>query len=275
VQYLSIILLSLFICSCSKNETSVMDSYGVNRSDKAGHPILKPDFSNLQDPKRDDIKVSDEAKEALLAIYGGFKWKDERLMEFLKSDTGYVTPAFEKHFIENGTDKLLVIGIISTDTDPIDACHACVPLIGGAIFVKQNSKWIVESQNRVFGWGGPFGAVGDTEIVQIGKEKTGILIRNSDMHQGYENLDIRLFVTYQGRIVESLNDGFPESPTMGACEKIDAPDPSFDIKFEPVKDSDYFDVVTRAQFNEGNCEKFERKDITTRYRLSEDQYDPI
>jgi hypothetical protein len=37
----------------------------------------------------------------------------------------------------------------------------------------------------------------------------------------------------------------------GACENVNKLPQSFDIKFESVNNSEYFDIVTRSQFNDG------------------------
>jgi Domain of unknown function (DUF4424) len=37
----------------------------------------------------------------------------------------------------------------------------------------------------------------------------------------------------------------------GACENVNKLPQSFDIKFESVNNSEYIDIVTRSQFNDG------------------------
>src|ERR1039457_6313575 len=143
-------------------------------------------------PKAKVFKVPDDVKTAIIDLYGGTKWKDKRLSEFLKVDTGYVNLQYWKKFSEGGSEKLLVIGSIADTKEPITDYHAYAPLMGGAIFRKLNSKWIVESENRIIGWGGGFGDVGQIDVVQVGRDKHGVSIREWDMHQGYEYIGTRI-----------------------------------------------------------------------------------
>lgn len=267
------IALILILGACSDKE-SYQKKPILSPSTSSGANAPKMDFSFIETPKRVDIKVSEEAQKALIDLYGGTTYYDKRLFKYFKNATGYVTPVFERKFSEGGKEKLLVVGVITTSEERIDSCHACVPVIGGAIFIKQGSKWVVESEQKIIGWGGPYGSEGDISVVQIGKNKYGVSIRDTDMSQGYESLGIRLLVPYNGKLVEALQDGFSESPSEGACDPNPLPQ-SFDVKFVPVNNAEYFDIVTRAKFNEGNCEHYVRQNKVKRYRFHNGTYEPI
>lgn len=290
-----IIALFLLLCACSNKEDSETKSEekksdsdvsskiltdtlfsGPGQNATASNPTIARDkWSAIDTPKNNDFNVSDEAKEALLALYGGLKWEDKRLIEYCEYQTGYITPAFESRFTEGGTEKLLAIGIIAPEEGSISACHACVPLIGGAIFVKQGAKWVVESEDKIIGWGGPYGTTGDIRIVRIGNDKFGVLIKVNDMHQGYEDIRYRILVPKNGRLILALDIGFSEQPSEGACEDVTNLLQSIDLNFEPTDDSEYFDITARFQFNDGDCKHIVRKDETLRYRLKDGEYKQI
>lgn len=274
MRILPIVLVAVFFCSCTEKENSISDSTQEMRN-VASDLAAAQKQSNNANPVINKFHISDEAKGALLDLYGGIQLNDKRLVEYINVETAYVIPVFEKHFISEGSEKLLVLGVLSETDGAIQDCHACTPLLGGAVFSKQGQKWVVENEQKIIGWGGPFGTLGDIDIVLTGKNKYGVAIRVSDMHQGYENMFVRVFVPYNGKLVEALGDGFAESPSENACENINIQPQSFDVKFEPANDADYFDLVTRSQFNEGDCEHFVRKDITIRYRFNNGKYLPV
>jgi hypothetical protein len=219
-------------------------------------------------------KVSDDASKAFAGVYGGSKWEDKVLEKYFKGKTtGYVTPKFEEKFTEDGKEKLLVLGYITPE--PIDnyGCHACVPLLGGAIFLKQGSGWIPESVNKIIGWGDPL-EIGRFGIVLIGPKKYGVAMYISDAHQGYEDVRAEILVPHEGNLNVALDAGYIEKPGEAACmDNKDAVSPqSVDMKFETVNNSDYYDAVVQVQYNDGTCEKFVRQDKTTRYRLRDGKY---
>ena len=283
MQNLHIIVLIIFLCSCSGKEDSVMDSpHGKQNVDSATTGVSSRDspapqnpWPNISTSASDAAKVSDEAKKALIGIYGNSIFIDKRLVKFLKVDTGYVTPVFEQTFTEGGNKKLLVVGVISDAEKPMPACHACVPVIGGAIFIKLRDRWVVESEQKVIGWGGPFASEGQISLVHIGKDKYGVSIRNSDMHQGFEYSGVRILVPRNGNLDLALDVSFTDKPSEGACEFSNKLPQSLDVKFEPANRNGYFDAVIRMQYNDGDCNKSVRYDKTTRYILRDGKYDPV
>lgn len=221
------------------------------------------------------IKVSDDASKAFSGIYGGLKWNDGNLAKYFQGKTtGYVTPKFEEKFTEGGKEKLLVLGYITPE--PIDNyfCHACVPLLGGAIFLKQGSGWVAESVNKIIGWGDPV-ETGRFGIILIGPKKYAVAMYIADAHQGYEDARVEILVPHDGKLEVALNTGYTEKPGDAACTNVPMSPQKVDVRFEPGKDSDYFDALVQLQFNEGTCEKFVRQDKTTRYRFHNGRYQPV
>jgi hypothetical protein len=223
-------------------------------------------------------KITDDASKALASLYGGLVWKDKILAKYFGGKTtGYLIPVFEKRFTEGETEKYLVLGHITPEPTETYVCHACTPLIGGAIFVKQGSKWVVESKQKIIGWGAGL-AQDDISIEKNGPVKYGVLIRIDDAHQGYEDRRERLLVPNQKNLDVALEVGYVEKPGPAACLEgnIDFPAQSVEIKFEQGNNAEYFDAVVHVEYNEGVCDKENiRINKTTRYQYHKGKYIPI
>lgn len=222
-------------------------------------------------------KVSDEAKDALINLYGGVTWKSKNIGEFFKGKKkGYISPKFEGRFTEGGRNKLLVLGYITPA--PIESyfCHACLPLIGGAIFRQKDSRWVVEAAQKIIGWGDVF-ETGNFDLIQIGPDKYGVLIHVSDSHQGYEDSKFEILVPYNGHITIALDAGYIEKPGPAACidDNINMPQQDLKIKFEAGKRPEYFDVIVQAKYNDGNCQGWTRKAEIKRYQFNNGKFKPI
>jgi hypothetical protein len=222
-------------------------------------------------------KVSVEAKDAFLNLYGGETWADKIIGDYFKDKTeGYISPKFEGRFTEGGINKLLVLGYITPEPADGYFCHACVPLIGGAIFQKQDLKWVVESVQKIIGRGDVV-ETGDFNLVQIGPDKYGISIHITDAHQGYEDNRFEILVPYQGSLKIALDAGYIEKPGPAACIDGHAALHNQDVslKFEPGKNPEYFDAVVRVRYNDGECKHWTRKEETKHYQLHDGKFEPI
>lgn len=227
-----------------------------------------------------DGKISSDASKALAELYGGLVWRDSSLSQYFKEEeVGYVAPMFEKRFTEEDVEKLAVIGHITPGPTDDYHCHACSRLVGGAIFRRQGSDWIVESSQMIIGWGG---SLSDEviNVVKIGPTKRGISIRVSDVNHGYEFLREEILVPRQGRLDTALNVGYKGQPGPAACldEGISLPNQGLDIRFEPGSDPEYFEAVAHLEYNEGKCSQEDSwiaHKETTRYLLQDGKYRPI
>lgn len=220
-------------------------------------------------------KISVEAKDAFLNLYGGAIWTDKSIGDYFKDKTeGYISPKFEGRFIEGGINKLLVLGYITPDEDYF--CHACVPLVGGAVFQKQESKLVVESAQKIIGWGDVL-ETGTYELVQIGPDKYGVSIHITDAHQGYQDNKFEILVSYQGKLNIALDAGYVERPGDAACidDNVELPKQDLSLKFEPGKNPEYFDAIVRARYNDGACQHWVRKEETRRYQFHDGKFEPI
>jgi hypothetical protein len=264
-KLLWLLLIALAACS-EKNPSDVKSKHSkVLEAKSATNALLIRD------------KVSPEAKDALLNLYGGGVWVDKNLGGFFKDKTeGYVTPKFEGRFVEGGISKLLVLGYITPEPGEDYQCHECVPLIGGAIFQRQESKWVVESAQKIIGRGDVL-ETGEFRLIQIGPEKYGVSIHITDAHQGYEDDRFVVLVPYQGNLNVALDAGFIEKPGDAAFTESNVAllKQDLNIKFELGKNSEYFDAVVRARYNDGDSQHWVRKDETKRYQFRDGKFEPI
>jgi hypothetical protein len=222
-------------------------------------------------------KISSDANKAFTDIYGGLIWNDKILAQYFQGKTiGYLAPVFEERFTEGGLEKLLVLGRITPEPTESYFCHACYPLLGGAIFHKQGSLWVVESAKKIIGWGGSL-SPDVISIFKIGPTKYGVSIRFFDVHQGYEVLKEMILVPNQGHLDVVLDVGYSDKPGPGVCleDNINLPNQNVDIKFEPGINPEYFDAVVHIEYNDGACGhkvKWVAHKETTRYQFKKGRY---
>jgi hypothetical protein len=301
MRILTITILVILLGACSEKDHSVGDAKHAERSAARATSVTTPSSSvvgassplatNVANTPQDadrvwvrlsattevggDKKVSADAKKVFAELYGGSVWKDEALAQYFKDkNSGYLAPIFEERFTEGGLEKLLVLGHIAPEPIEEYFCHACVPLLGGAIFLRQGTGWVVESAQKIIGWGDAFGG-GRFSVIPIGPAKYGVAIRSSDAHQGYEDLRGSILVPDHGKLNVALTVGYSERPGPGACLDVGLLPQGVNITFEPVGNSSYFDAVVQVQYNDGNCEHSVRVEKTVRYRFLNGKYEPI
>ncbi len=226
---------------------------------------------NLWSEDRKVIKDPFNVNEALLLLYGGNTWTNSNLSGYFEGrSTGYISLAFESSYTENNQEKHVVISHITPE--PVDdfKCHACSPAIGGAVFVKVNDGWMLESEKKIIGWSSwSYGE--EMRLVKIGSEKYGVMLSIMDVAQGYETKFIKLIVPYNGELNMALSVGFIEKPGSGACGKR-AHEQKVELNFDRTSDSDYFDVVAYITRNEGSCQKLSVHHEADHYRFVRGKY---
>lgn len=273
-----LLILLVTLTACSEKDSSHVNSKHVKASvaKSATQGTSKVKVRNISMPLVRN-KVSVEANEAFLSFYKGTSWAGESTDKYFNERTEYVSLKFEGRFTEGGINKLLVIWYLTPS--PLDdfLCHACVPLIGGAIFKQQDSKWIVESAQKIIGWGDVL-ETGDFNLVQIGPDKYGVSIHITDAHQGYEDDRFEILVPYKGSLITALVDGFYEKPGDAAYiegNNVELLPQDLSIKFVPGKNPEFYDAVVRARYNDGDSQKLVRKDQTNRYQFHDGKFEPI
>jgi hypothetical protein len=197
-------------------------------------------------------------------------WRNISMPEDLKKyypedKDGEVFVAFEAKYEESGIEKYVLV----TQTRPANvlsySCHQCAPLIGCFVFRKSNNSWIEENQNRYVGIIGKWGWINkktidrlrkDTvELIKVGPEKHGVLIRGDDVGQGYENYYFYLIVPHKDSLRVSLRAGI-EGAGPGACSDLAAKNrQKISLAFDKNDESEYYGVTVIKQWNKGPCKK--------------------
>lgn len=220
------------------------------------------------------LKDPFDANDALVLLYGGKTWTHANLKKYFDGrSTGYISLAFDASYMENNQEKHIVISHITPNPADDYHCHACTPLVGGAVYVKSKEGWSMESESKIIGWGSSLGEA--ISLDKIGPERYGIFLAIDDAHQGYETKYINLIIPYQGALDIALQVGFTEKPGPGACGKA-AQAQKVGINFVKARDSEYFDVVANIKRNGGRCRKsmpVYRK--TARYKFVNGKYEPL
>lgn len=205
------------------------------------------------------------------------------LKQYWREKCGEVYVAFEGRYKESGVDKYILITQTRPYGDETFSCHACDPLIGGIVFARQGNRWVMESHNKYIAVIGKWGWLTrnpydddhhpDTvQLVEIGPEKHGVLIRFWDMYQGYEVYGIRLIVPYKNLLQVSLGDGF-EGAGEGACpDKAAKNKQSIDLTFDEKDKGEFYSVKVVKRWNKGLCEKIKSVKETTKYKFADGVY---
>ena len=182
-------------------------------------------------------------------------------------NTGLVFVAFEGKYTENGIQKYI---ILTQTVESEDAtCHACAPIVGGAVFARYDNRWILESENKyiaVMGnWGWmvlPDGVSTETfppdssvDLIKIGPDKHGIYYKGSDFNRGTIFEYIHLIVPYKNTIIDSLDIVLEIPEGSYDCEdnQFAENDLGIHLVHKTNEASDYYDFTVVKQMNEGSC----------------------
>lgn len=120
-------------------------------------------------------------------------------------------------------------------------------------------------------------------LEKIGRDKFGLILAGSDVHQGYETEYRDLIIPINGSLQIALDAGYYEKPGSRECGD-DTPSQYMKMTSDTSQNSDYFDVLTEMQFNEKQrqgrppddsdnpCGKIIVHHDTARYRFKEGRY---
>lgn len=180
------------------------------------------------------------------------------LASFHRGDKIAVRPFWIGITSENGTRKVVLL-FYSVPLEEFQSapagqrrfdCHACVPLVGAAVFLHTGGQWAVESSrtavSRAGGWGQPPGRV---RIINIGPRHIGIEMIDSDSSQGQTTETVRLLIPWREKINEALSRTIADDD-KGICGDHDSL-PCYAnrvrLKFVPGANPDYYDLtLTRS-----------------------------
>lgn len=207
-------------------------------------------------------------------------------------DGPFIEPLFDQAFIEDGVERHVVIATLTPRPRSQYSCHACPPVIGGAVFRRDGDVWRLESAGpeieRAHAWFD--GVHGDLSLIRIGTQRYALLHRNNDKGGGYESRATSLIFGRDGVLANRFTARIPEgggtTPGPGACP---VPDIGLDVvvvESDPPGDDGLFDLVADATWNEARCVSAQLDDgpgITasgescrkrTRYRFVDGEYQP-
>jgi hypothetical protein len=269
--------------------TAILASLVLAGPTPAAHPETETSasFEGAFDPQAAlTLLYGAETPPDIPGHYGAKSWRDhktlrlwrnvevpERFAKYYPSEpTGEVYVAFDAPYSEEGIQKHIVI----TATMPPGghACHACAPLIGGAVFSQSGEQWVVEAVNKYIAVMGKNGETDGESIslAKIGPSRYGVLFQGDDVHQGYMSNYVSLIVPDGQSLVEALSF-FVEGPTEatlhegticgpnvpGGCIDITKKnhgrykEPRIDVRFlTRDRGRAYYPVETLIEYNDGD-----------------------
>src|SRR5206468_3408423 len=93
-----------------------------------------------------------------------------------------VRPFFSQPFREGDAEKRFLLTQMVPRGESDYQCHACSPLVGGAIFVHRNGTWIPEREQLAIAQYGGWGEVPKApKLVRIGPAKMGVLLEEGNV----------------------------------------------------------------------------------------------
>lgn len=194
-------------------------------------------------------------------------WRDirvpDRLARYFDSiPKGEVSVIFDAPYRQDNSGKHIII----TATVPAGEhyeCHACAPLIGGAVFRRSGKRWVLEAENKYITVTGKFGST-DREVIRlakIGSSRYGVIFQGDDVHQGYISNYVSLIVPYGKSLVEALQF-FIEGPGSAACPDntgegfINFEEQGIDVRYiKGESQISYYDIETIVRYNSGPCDQ--------------------
>ena len=214
-------------------------------------------------------------------------WQNVRVPEplanyFDSMPRGKVSVIFDAPFRQNNFEKHMII----TATVPAGEhyeCHACAPLIGGAVFRRSGRRWVLEADNKYITVTGKFGST-DREVIRfakIGPSRYGVIFQGDDVHQGYISNYVSLIVPYGKSLVQAL-EFFVEGPGDAACPDNAGEDfgnfeePGIDVRYvKGESQTSYYDIETIVRYNSGPCGQVKAVKEVRYFRFIDGKYERI
>jgi serine/threonine protein kinase len=234
---------------------------------------------------------------ALALVYGSYdapkkyvKWKitkedlnrlspEDRSTAIDAGMTVYTAANLVAPFTEAGVQKRFLI----TETVPAHYdCHACAPLIGGAVFSQQGNDWQLDAENRFVTVMGGWGTAPKGKLAKIGPERYAIVFHPGGTGQGITEEAVSIMGEVQDTVKELLTILEYAGDNAGACgegggEEGMSPCWKFSSKmdFEPGAKPDYFDIkVTTTGTKEDDNGKIRKANAVKKYVFVEGKYMP-
>lgn len=163
---------------------------------------------------------------------------------YFEERKGLVKAIFFNPYREDGKNKIFLLTKTIPTNIPFD-CHACLPLIGAAIFVQKRGHWEIEAQNQFIMYDGEYGELPIVKLIEIGKNKFGISLEFS--HVAIANRELNIFVPYKNSIMNAHNE-ITYYENFSECEfarKIPCEAYTADVTFDKSMKSDFYGLKVK------------------------------
>lgn len=233
-------------------------------------PAALADYSHTN-PKIASEKVSEgkakrtipgefDKRKALALIYpnydeleaGDIRWKpdgpeQDKLKEMLSEEveTVDIHVTLAEPFQQGGIDRYILI----TETVPSEldyTCHACAPVIGGAIFSKVGNKWQLDVEHKYITKMGSYGRAPEGKLVKIGSDKHGVLFREFDMHGGVGEVEYAVLISEVERSLKEVISTSTNFLSQRNCVEVEVLETCYSynskLEFVPGSNPSYFDL---------------------------------
>lgn len=282
-------LASVFFVRWVTNRKAVENVPVQSASTGPDHPVTQTKAADV--PTRKYFSGDFNIGKALELIYGSYdyqkkyaKWKltaDDLRKSHLDTQGSGITPGtvytnanFFQSFTQSGVQRYFLI----TDTVPARYdCHACAPMIGGAVFSQVGNNWQVEAENKIISTMGSFGSAPKGKLMKIGADRHGAMFEAGGMGQGISN-EVAVLIADVGETLREvlIVDEFG-GDNGGACGEGLAACYSFSSKLEFVAGAnpDYYDArVTTTGTKEDKDGNVRRVNTVKKYAFVNGKYMP-
>lgn len=203
------------------------------------------------------FKPSLSEEQALTMIYGNYVptnkssiWVNipfpdkQDTSNYFEEKKGLVKAIFFESYREDGKHKIFLLTKTIPTNIPFD-CHACLPLIGAAIFVKKRAHWEIESQNQFIMYDGEYGELPIMKLIEIGKDKFGLSLEFE--HATARDRELNILVPYKNSIVNAYKEVIYYE-NFNNCEyasKIQCEAYVADIAFDKSTKGDFYNLQVK------------------------------
>lgn len=237
---------------------------------------------------------------ALTVVYGREPWND--LLATRRNTFGngqdFIEPLYDAGYVEGGVEKHVVIATLTPRPRSQYNCHACSPMLGGAVFRREGDVWRIESAGLKIEPGHAWfdGQHGRLALVRVGRDRYGLLHQIHDVGQGIESMSASLIMAVDGVLARRLVVPPVGGPGPGACGmpaqhlKVDVLETGADGPDSGAGNADadpgpgLYEVAVDALWNDARCESVEGGlgakwsgracQRTTRYRYRDGAFVP-
>jgi len=182
--------------------------------------------------EQSDTNESFDTAQAMKMLYGSYDVKEEMSVALLPKYKGFspaggdeqmiVRPVF-KGFSRNAGEQIFVLVTYAVPADY--ACHACVPIIGMAVFAHKGRRWTMDAYNRAATYLGEWGKPpADIQLVQIGPNRHAVQVIDASGGQGESTSLLQLLIPWNETVNLGLerivSDGYVCGEEDGVCHAM-------------------------------------------------------